>query len=1024
MSAGDKRQPAVADAHERERALDPRRSFIVQAPAGSGKTELLVQRYLRLVVTVERPEEILAITFTRKAAAEMKRRVLQGLPSILTAGRIADIAPRLRVQTIDALCASLTRQMPVLARFGAQPEIVEDARELYDEAARRVLALDPPNAPAERLLAHLDNNVDTACELIARMLARRDQWLRKTGGAPERAELEAAFAAERERLAARARALLPDASVVLAQELLTKAGGWRKKHKRAQSLREDDTDGSLLATLAALLALPPANYSDAQWEALSAMLELLPRAVAQMMVVFAERGQADFTEIAQGAVRALGEPDAPTDLLLSLDVRIKHILVDEFQDTSISQWELLERLTAGWQCDDNGGDGRTVFAVGDPMQSIYRFREAEVGLFLHARHAGLGTVPLEPLRIATNFRSQAGIVDWVNSTFPQVLPGAEDEISGAVPYSPSVAHHAAQDGDAVSWHLFDERTDEARRIVEIVQAARAANPQGSIAILVRNRGHLDHIVPVLKRAGIRYRAVEIERLGEKQVVQDLYALTRALAHPADRTAWLAVLRAPWCGLAPAHLAVLVENTHGTVWESMHDSSRVAQLDDDARSRLERVRTALDAALAHRLRGNLRDRVEGVWLALGGPACCSDATELEDAEIFLDELASEDETGDLADHGALEESLEELFALPDMEAGADAVEIMTVHKAKGLEFDTVIMPGLDRTQRHGDPPLIIWKALADDLLLLAPIREAGTAKDNAYEYVRNLEREAEDIEAGRLFYVAATRAASRLHLLGCIKRDNDGVAKLPAKRSLLRKVWAVASAHVGAAPPQRMPDPAPLTPPQTFMRLAPGFAFPALPPAAQWQAPAAAQQENEVIEFSWAGETARHVGTVVHRWLQRFADDALEGWTPARVEAMRPQLARVLERRGVSPAECGDAAVRVVRALAQTLQDERGRWVLGPRADARSEYRVRSVVGTVLYSYAMDRVFRDADGRRWIVDYKTSSHEGADVDAFLDRERVRYEAQLARYASALGAAPGTMLGLYFPLLAGWREWRNT
>ena len=162
MSAGDIVQSGIADARERADALDPRHSFIVQAPAGSGKTELLVQRYLRLLATVERPEEILAITFTRKAAAEMKRRVLQGLPSVLAPERIADIAPRLRVQTIDALCASLTRQMPILARFGAQPDIVDDARELYFDAARRVLALEPPNAPAERLLAHLDNNLDIA----------------------------------------------------------------------------------------------------------------------------------------------------------------------------------------------------------------------------------------------------------------------------------------------------------------------------------------------------------------------------------------------------------------------------------------------------------------------------------------------------------------------------------------------------------------------------------------------------------------------------------------------------------------------------------------------------------------------------------------------------------------------------------------------------------------------------------------------------------------------------------------------
>ena len=237
MSAANSGSAPVADAAERARALDPRQSFIVQAPAGSGKTELLVQRYLRLLKTVEQPEEILAITFTRKAAAEMKRRVLEGLPSVLAPDAIADIAPRLRVQTIDALCASLTRQMPVLARFGAQPEIVDDARELYHEAARRTLALAPANAPAEHLLAHLDNNLDTAGGLLAAMLARRDQWLRKTGGAPTRVELEAAFAAERERLLAVACELLPDACEELAQELLTKEGTWRKRHARSEERR-------------------------------------------------------------------------------------------------------------------------------------------------------------------------------------------------------------------------------------------------------------------------------------------------------------------------------------------------------------------------------------------------------------------------------------------------------------------------------------------------------------------------------------------------------------------------------------------------------------------------------------------------------------------------------------------------------------------------------------------------------------------------------------------------------------------
>src|SRR5688500_1097195 len=144
----------VADAAERARALDPTRSFIVQAPAGSGKTELLVQRYIGLLETVERPEEIVAITFTRKAAAEMRKRVLEKLPG----GR--ELAARLRIQPIDALCASLTRQMPALSHFGAQPELDEDARAHSREAALRTLKDLTP--PLERLLAQLDNNVGTA----------------------------------------------------------------------------------------------------------------------------------------------------------------------------------------------------------------------------------------------------------------------------------------------------------------------------------------------------------------------------------------------------------------------------------------------------------------------------------------------------------------------------------------------------------------------------------------------------------------------------------------------------------------------------------------------------------------------------------------------------------------------------------------------------------------------------------------------------------------------------------------------
>ena len=203
------------------------------------------------------------------------------------------------------------------------------------------------------------------------------------------------------------------------------------------------------------------------------------------------------------------------------------------------------------------GDGRTLFAVGDPMQSIYRFREAEVGLFLKARAEGIGSVALEPLALSANFRSQAGIVDWVNGAFAQLMPGAEDIGAGAVAYTASAPVHARLAGVAVQVH---PRVDggagsEAETVTQIV-AGIAAGAPGSVAILVRGRSHLREIVPRLKAAGIAYRAMEIDRLDDRPVVQDLLALTRALAHRGDRVAWLALLRAPWCGLALADLHAL------------------------------------------------------------------------------------------------------------------------------------------------------------------------------------------------------------------------------------------------------------------------------------------------------------------------------------------------------------------------------------------------------------------------------------------------------------------------------------
>ena len=200
---------------------------IVEAPAGAGKTELLSQRFLRLLARVEAPEEIVAVTFTNKAAAEMRQRIVDTLRAAalgeppaaphkrisfilaqraLAAGRergwdLLAHPGRLRITTIDALCASLARQMPLLSRFGGEPRLAQDAGRHYEAAARRALAwLEAGDAPetaaaVEAALRHLDNDGGRLVRLLSAMLSRRDQWLRQALGAPARREAEEALAA-------------------------------------------------------------------------------------------------------------------------------------------------------------------------------------------------------------------------------------------------------------------------------------------------------------------------------------------------------------------------------------------------------------------------------------------------------------------------------------------------------------------------------------------------------------------------------------------------------------------------------------------------------------------------------------------------------------------------------------------------------------------------------------------------------------------------------------------------------------
>ncbi|MFP5306154.1 MAG: UvrD-helicase domain-containing protein, partial [Gammaproteobacteria bacterium] len=781
----------------------------------------------------------------------------------------------------------------------------------------------------------------------------------------------------------------------------------------------------LQTTLHALRALPAPGYSDAQWDVLQALLDTLRLAAAHLRVVFAARGEVDFAEVAAQAVAALGDADTPSELALRLDYRVRHLLVDEFQDTSRAQWQLLLRLTAGW----SDGDGHTLFVVGDPMQSIYRFREADVGLFLRARRDGLGALRPQPLALECNFRSQAGIVDWVNATFARVLPAAEDLNRSGVPYSRATAVRAAEALPAVQVHAFAEggAAAEAQRVVELVRASRARSPQDSVAILVRNRGHLDEIAPALRAAGIDYRAVDIESLAERPVIDDLRALTWALLHPLDRAAWLAVLRAPWCGLTLADLYALAGDLprQQSLLGALRDPARLRQLSADGSARIQPVLAVLEAALAQYGRRPLRRWVESTWLALGGPACAAGASALADAAVFFDALQRLASGAMLEDFEQLDLALAELKASPDPAADG-SVSVMTIHKSKGLEFDTVIVPGLGRGTRSDAQPLIAWARLSDvdrqDRLLLAPVHATGDERDPSFDFVRALEAEKQRFEDARLLYVAATRARRQLHLLAEVARGKDGDGlRAPLGRSLLARLWPALAADFAAALPPAdgegaAAQPAPTERPAPPLRRLVDWRAPA--PRPGLPLPAAAPSEHgEPLRFDWAGETARCIGVVYHRWVQLIAEDGVAQWSAARCAGLREVLVEDLRREGVPEGRLDDAAARVLRALHNTLEDVRGRWLLdSAHAAAASEIRLSVLDGGHARQLVIDRSFIDA-GTRWIVDFKTSTHEGGDAAGFVRRELERYRPQLEGYRAALrrlGAEP-VRAALYLPLI---------
>ena len=1183
---------AVRDRAERELALDLTTSFIVRAPAGSGKTDLLTRRFLKLLASVDEPEEILAITFTRAATAEMRSRVLGHLSEAastksgqaeederisLARAALAQSERRgwnllaqphrLNIETIDSLCLRIAHGQPRLSRLGGQLTPTEQGAPLYAQAARRTLGrLGDRDIRLNEALAHLlelrDNNLADCEALLSGMLAHRDQWLRafplvdpngeEADWDVARSRLEAPFRRAVRQALGRAHDLLmeepllaqqllelanyactngnadvsllagiraipaPDVLPVehwrcLADFLLTNKHEWRKRVQvtegfppgkaGSESKRAKDAMTSLLERFAqmpqlldalrAVRQVPLPRYEEDQWQTLRHLFTALRHAVAELRILFAEVNAVDFTELGIAAREVLSNEDAGPDRLLALSGNIRHLLIDEFQDTSRSQHELVRLLVRAW----DEGDGRTCFLVGDPMQSIYMFRQAEVELFYRVESEGLVSydhrVDCKPVQLLTNFRSHAGLTDQWNEIFEAIFKSGA--ILGTVPFSKSFAADLARQGGAVHIHpqvigaagrrptpeeKREAQQGEAEEVLAIIaqhtaaiESAKGNDGEYRVAVLVRARKHLAEIVRLLRERVIPFRAVELETLAERQELLDLRSLTRALLHPMDRVAWLSVLRAPWCGLT-------LRDLHLLTGQDDRDARRmplldlIAQnlhlLDADAQARASHTAHVLQQALATRFAGphasSFSQWIERTWRSLGAHECIDEAG-YENALVYFSMLDAVAPDGLECLTDDFDTEFDRLFAQPDPTVSERAgVQLMTIHKAKGLGFEVVIVPGLDRKPASDRQELIVSLERSDhegnNEMLVAPIGGKGGEKHPTYAWVQKQRELRIDEERKRLLYVACTRARHELHLLGTASITASGLQPGDSK-SLLNAAWPALEAEFSAAaqsgaeeqPPtgDLIPFPgeglqiaasAQPTPVLKLRRLREPYRFQPSRQNVRSSSPVLLPAEDGLIARPEGSRRARIIGSTVHALLDTLSSGVA-------FSMLKTQAKQLLRASGFSGRMLDQAMQEVLAAVENCMRDPHGAWILRQREGAESETAWTGWFEGTLQTLRADRVFvagpepgmdyaqgfpaaADTPGLfdsaypcTWIIDYKMSAPAGETVEEFLAHQRAVYAGQLARYAVALRAVRGDSMpirfGLYYPRIAKLDWW---
>ena len=853
FEAGDPSE--TRDDEARRLATDPRRNVALEASAGTGKTRVLVDRYVGLLVAGVPPRHILAITFTRKAAAEMRQRILLELARRQREGSLpADLWKSIRdsvtdisISTIDAFCLALLREFPLeadvdpgfeLADETESPRLVGEAIERTLRAGRGIAVTHPEMAllfaqlgeyqlrqglirlidrrlvawsALNRFLAHApQSSVD---EAVAAFLGRLRSAFGSAAGGIDAVIQTGPLHPEFQLFARDLRDLLADTAppAPLMQALLsrvrdhflTQDGEPRKRltlYKKAdfRSARDYDRHLALVQCVGPYIVQALTEYGrDINVVLARAVRQLLAIALGEFEKTLRKHGVLDFSEVLQRTLSLLGQMDEFSRSRFKLESRYHHVLVDEFQDTSRAQWELVELLVRSWAAGLGAGERHlepSIFIVGDRKQSIYGFRDAEVAVMDEASRYIEALRPLGQVRtaITRSFRSVRELLLFVNDVFHAIekVPERPDAFRYSDDDAFPVRTDEPSESDAVN--LIAARSDEqhaetvadeiARLLLEGAtvrdreSGLRRPMQPGDIAILFRTRDGHQLFEAALARRQVPYYVYKGLGFFDADEIKDVLALLAFLARPESELNAAAFLRSRFVRvsdealklLAPQLTAALVGAEVPHCYAALHPDDRRRL--DLARGSVPRWLTFVDRLPP----SELLDRVlsESAYAAeIRGTTYRQARENLKKVRSLVRRIHNRGYAtlGRIVDHfSQLVAGGDESNAIID---AIDAVNLMTIHAAKGLEFPIVFVVNVQRGSGGTSDPIRVFASplgREDAIEPTVSIGEHQTAGDRDTDA-----RDAE--ESKRLLYVALTRARDRLYLGATVGADDRFVA---------------------------------------------------------------------------------------------------------------------------------------------------------------------------------------------------------------------------------------------------------